>query len=45
MRRAAKGTCSELLDGVESGNHGPRGLDLQRRRSLSEGLALPRTNL
>ena len=32
-----KGTGSELLNGVESGNHGPRGLDLQRRRSLSEG--------
>jgi hypothetical protein len=39
-----QGTGSELLDGVESGNHCPGRLDLQRLRSLNEGLPSPRTN-
>ena len=39
-----QGTGGELLDGVESGNHARGGVDLQRDRSLNEGLASPRTN-
>ena len=39
-----RGTGSELLDSVESGNHAPRRLDLQHGRSLNEGLASPRTH-
>jgi hypothetical protein len=36
---------SELIDGVEPGNHAAGRLDLQHGRSLNEGLASPRTNL
>jgi hypothetical protein len=38
-------TDSELLDGVKTGNHAPRRLDLQRRRSLNQGLPSPCANL
>jgi hypothetical protein len=40
-----QGTGSELLDGVESGNHARNRFDLQRGGSLNEGLPSPRTNL
>jgi hypothetical protein len=41
---APPGTGGKLLDGVESGNYASRRLDLQRGRSLNQGLASPRTN-
>jgi hypothetical protein len=43
--RRRQGTGGDLLDGVESGNHAAGGLHLQRRRSLNQRLASPRTNL
>jgi hypothetical protein len=39
-----QGTGGELLDRVESGNHAPCRLDLQRGRSLNQGLASPHTH-
>jgi hypothetical protein len=43
-RQRLEGTGGELLDSVESRNHAPGRLDLQRGRSLNQGLASPRTN-
>jgi hypothetical protein len=45
IRRRRQRTGSELLDGVEPGNHAPGRLDLQRRRTLNQVLASPRTNV
>jgi hypothetical protein len=40
-----QGTGSELLNGVESGNHARGRFDLQHGRSLNQRLPAPRTNV